>query len=212
MVETSNPTEPCDSRVRLEGVDQVKLHAVEPRFPCASTRHEYADPRCGRYFHSRSQNGVLKERIQSATVPPGDRRGGAGSNPPQTIDPVLQNVGGSALIAFTPGRNRGVLLFTQPRVPNLHVVLLFLLADTDVSHVSMRLLAEFLVRVGNRIWNRAFDGVVKRVRCGIQVVLILQKQVDRKARQPGLELVVQDQVGVKESRQEALVAVDIDVG
>src|SRR3982074_1514682 len=197
-------------RLRLEGVNQVKLQAVQPRLLRARSQ-EVGLGRIGE-LQLRRQRCVLKERIERATVPPGERRGGIVSNPPQTIEPVLQNVGRSALIAFTPGRNRGVLLFAQPRVPNLQVVLLFLLADTDVSHVSVRLLAEFGVLRGNRIWNRTFDGKVKWVSCGIQVVLILQKQVDWKARQPGLELVVQDQIGVKESRQEALVAVDIDVG
>src|ERR1019366_912700 len=47
-------------RVRLEGVDQVKLQAVEPRFLCAGTRHQHARPRFFRDGHARSQSGVLE--------------------------------------------------------------------------------------------------------------------------------------------------------
>src|SRR5208337_1774002 len=122
-------------RVRLEGVDQVKLQAVEPRFLCAGTRHQHARPRFFRDGHARSQNGVLEVRIQSAAVPPGERRGGVGSNPPQTVEAMLHNVGRRALIALTPGCNRCVLLFPLERISELDVALLFLLAKADVRHV-----------------------------------------------------------------------------
>jgi len=49
----------------------------------------------------------------------------------------------------------------------------------------------------NRIGNRSLDHVVEGVVCGVQAVLRLQKQIESKTRQPALELVVQDQVGIR---------------
>src|SRR5229473_6327948 len=214
-------------RVRSEGINQVKLQAVEPRFLCTGPRNQHARSRCRGNLHPGSQSGVLEVRIQSAAVPPGERRSGTGSNPPQTVDTVLQNVGGSALIAFSPGRNHRVLLIAEPRVSDLNVALLFLLADTDVSQVSVRLLAQVLsggclrgalsqeLVIESRTAVRV--GVVERVRGGVQVVLVFDQQVDGQPRPRSLELIVQNQVGVEKVREEVKTSdiasgVDGDVG
>src|ERR1700704_2816454 len=107
--------------MRLKGVDQVELQAIQPRFLRARSQEVWLG-RIGE-LQLWCQGCVLEERIERATVPQGERRGGIRSNPPQTIESVLHDVGRSALIAFTPGRNRGVLLFAQEGVPNLQVVL-----------------------------------------------------------------------------------------
>src|SRR5713101_6029325 len=84
----------------------------------------------------------------------------------------------------------------------------FLLADTDVSQVSVRLLAQVLSGgclrgalsqelVGERRAGIGV-GVVERMRRGVQVVLVFDQQVDGQPRPGSLELIVQNQVGVEE--------------
>src|SRR6266550_2168662 len=123
---------------------------------------------------------------------------------------MLQHVRRCPLITLAPGRNRRVLLFPLEGVSHLEVVLLLLLANTDVSQISMGLLAE------RRIWGgrgpHTRSGVVIRMSRGIEVVLIFQQQVDGQPGHPGLELVVEDQVGIKEARKEMRVAIGVDEG
>src|ERR1700686_2298475 len=122
---------------------------------------------------------------------------------------MLQHVCRCPLVAFTPGRDRRVLLFPLERVSHLEVVLLFLLAETDVSQVSMGLLAERRIRLGRGPHTRR--GVVIGMSRSVQVVFVFQQQVYGQTGPPGLELIVQDQVGIEEVREEMCIAVRIDV-
>src|SRR6202030_3668660 len=99
-------------------------------------------------------------------MPPGERRGGVRCNSPQTVNTMLQHVRRCPLIALTPGGNRRVLLFAQERVSKLDIVLLLLLAEADVSHVCVRLLAERRVWRGRRL--HPCGRVVIRMRGGVQ--------------------------------------------
>src|ERR1700730_18421049 len=108
-------------------------------------------------------------------MPPGDRRGGVSANSAQTVEAMLQHVRRRSLIALTPGRNRRVLLFAQERVSKLDIVLLLLLAEADVSHVGVPLLAERSVwrRSGLQTSGRVVIGMSR----GVEVVFVFKHQV-----------------------------------
>src|ERR1700674_3499824 len=202
MFETSNRTE-----VRLEGIDQVKLQAIEPRFALARSQVE----RLGRVadLQVRRQRCVLEEWIKRAAMPPGKRRSGVWSNAPQSVNTMLQHVCRCPLVTFTPRCDRRILLFPLERVSHLEVVLPLLLANAEVSEVSMRLLAERRIRLGRGSHTRS--GVVIRVSRSVQVVFVFQQQVYGQTGPPGLELVIQDQVGIEEVREEMCIGARLDV-
>src|SRR5207245_8642511 len=74
-------------RRKLETVNQVELQAVQPGVLAASGKN-------------RRQGGVLQVAIQSAANPPAKAGGYVGLHQPVGIEPVLQNVGCGAQVAF----------------------------------------------------------------------------------------------------------------
>ena len=77
-------------------------------------------------------------------MPPGKAGESIGTQLPQSINAVLKNVGGSALIAFYEGSNGGILFFTQPRISELHIILVLCLAKAEVGSVFFVLAAKVL--------------------------------------------------------------------
>ena len=98
------------SGIRLEAVDQIKLHTPEIRLGRARRR-------AGRY------DCMLQINVKGASKP--QSVGGSDVVPqlPGAEDPVLQDIRWSSLIALNKRCNRGVLLLPGPGVPELEVIL-----------------------------------------------------------------------------------------
>ena len=99
---------------------------------------------------------------------------------------VLDDVGSCALFTFGErGQNR-ILSRTPEPIAELQIILALELADTDFSEVRLVLRTD--------AGDYSSLGV-QRMGRRLQVVLVLQKQVQRETRQPGFELTVEDEVG-----------------
>src|SRR5689334_428241 len=144
-------------------------------------------------------------------MPPGESCHRVRAELPQSINTVLEDIGGCALVAFCKGCNRCILFLSQPRISKLNVIAVLKLAKTEVHQIGVRLLAE--IRGDRRFRGRAgydaiggdattlggeVEGVIRRV----EVVLILEDQVDRQTSPRRFELVIEDQVRVKEAGEE----------
>ena len=112
---------------------------------------------------------VLQVRVQSAAAPPGKAGERVGTQFPERVDAILQDVGGSALVAFNKRRDDGVLFFAVPGIAKLQVVLVLGLAQAEVKPVFLVLTAQ----AGNHV---ALG--VERMGRGIRIVEKLQQQVD----------------------------------
>src|ERR1700730_11492319 len=165
-----------------ERVDEVDLLTLERRF---------LGSRAGDGFRRRRRI-VLKVRVEGASKPHRVLRGGVFLQFPQSVEAVLQNVGGSPLVAFPERGNNCVLLDAPPGVADLYIIFVLDLAHAEVGTISLVLLAK----------SSGFSLCVQRSRSRVQVLLILQHQVYRQTRQAGLERIVQDEVGVQKVGQE----------
>src|SRR5271170_4260248 len=118
------------ARLRLEGVDQVELQAVQVRLllPCLGDG-------CNAAVVVEQCSVVFEIGVQNAPVPPGKAGESVGTQLPQSVETVLQNVGGRSLIAFDEGCNGGVLFFAIPGVTDLNVVLVLGLAYAGVDPI-----------------------------------------------------------------------------
>src|SRR6266550_985739 len=129
-------------KANLERVDPVKLKTVEP----------WLDLTCR---DAGRQAGIQQVAVQRATMPPGEASYRVGSYLPQRIDAMLQDVRRSPLIAFCEGGDHRILFLPQPRITELQVALVLLLADAEVHQVRVGLLAE--ARVYSRLRRCAGD-------------------------------------------------------
>src|ERR1700730_14206472 len=165
-----------------ERVDEVDLLTLENRFLGSRARDGFR--RRGRIVH--------QVRVERASKPHRVLRGGVFLQFPQSIEAILQNVGGSPLVAFPERGNNCVLLDPPPGVADLHIIFVLDLAHAEVGTISLVLLAK----------SSGFSLCVQRSRRRIQVLLILQHQVYRQTRQTRLERIVQDEIGVQKVGQE----------
>src|SRR5262249_31571355 len=140
-------------------VDQVKLQAIQARFSL-TRRHSYPG----------SYDGILKERIERAAVPPSKAGHGIGANLPECIETMLQDVRGRALIALIKRSEHRILLLACECIPELNIVLVLGLTQAYVHQVSMGLATQIGSDVAQRIQGMAG---------GIQVVFILQDGIKR---------------------------------
>src|SRR5713101_4605336 len=140
-----------------ERVDEVDLLTLERRFLGSRARDGFR----------RRRRIVLKVRVERASQPHRVLRGGVFLQFPQSVDAVLQNVGGSPLVAFTERGNNCVLLDAPPGVADLYIVFVLELAHAEVGTISLVLLAK----------SGGFSLCVQRSRSRVQVLLILQHQV-----------------------------------
>src|ERR1700682_2130509 len=95
-----------------ERVDEVDLLTLERRF--LGSR--------GRDGFRRRRRIVLKVRVERASKPHRVLRGGVFLQFPQSVEAVLQNVGGSPLVALTPRGNNCVLLDPPPGVADMQIL------------------------------------------------------------------------------------------
>src|SRR3984893_4094584 len=140
-----------------ERVDEVELLTLERQFLGSTT---------GDGFRLRRLI-VLKVRVERASKPHRVLRGGVFLQFPQSVDAILQNVGGSPLVAFTERGNNCVLLDAPPGVADLYIVLVLELAHAEVGTITLVLLAK----------SGGFSLGVQRSRSRVQVLLVLQHQV-----------------------------------
>src|SRR5580700_2465535 len=183
---------------RLEGVNQVELQAVQVRLLLSGL----SDGRNAAVVVEEG-NVVFQIGVQSASMPPGKAGQRIGPQFPESIDAVLQNVGGSSLIAFDERRDRGVLFFAVPGVTHLNVVLVLHLAYADIKAV-------FLVLAAESADDRTLG--IQRMIFGIEVVQELQQDVDRQTREASLDLVRKDEIRVVVARVKVGHPFGVDVG
>src|SRR5229473_1884516 len=172
----------------LERVNQIKLQTVQPGFDLTG-------------LESLHQRGILQVGVERPSVPPGKVGHRIGAQFIQRVETVLQNVGRRPLITLGKGSQHRILFLSQVSVSDLQIVLVFHLPHADIRQVDMRLLAQ----VGGQI-----PGEVNGMFLGRQVVFIFQQQVQRQAAQAGLNLVVEDEIGVEERRQKVRFATGIE--
>src|SRR5580704_5878959 len=128
---------PVRATWRLQGVNQVELQAVQVRLLLSGL----GDGRNAAVVVEEG-NVVFQIGVQSASMPPGKAGQRIGPQFPKSIDAVLQNVGGSSLIAFDERCDRGVLFFAVPGVAHLNVVFVLYLAYADIKPVFLVLAAQ----------------------------------------------------------------------
>src|SRR6202451_1626889 len=166
----------------LERVDQVELQAVQVRLLLSG----FGNGRKAVVVVEQS-SVVFQIRVENAPTPPGKAGEGVGTQLPQSVEAVLQNVGGSSLIAFNERRDGGVLFFAEPRVANLNIILVLHLAHAGVKPIFLVLAAQSLD-----------DGTlgVQRMIFRIEVIEELKQHVDRQTGKAGLDLVGENEIGV----------------
>src|SRR5579871_1146038 len=136
-------------------------------------------------------------------MPPREPCDGVAAQFPQSIYTVLKDVGWSPLVAFREGSQNCILFLPQPRVAKLHIVLLLQLAEAAIHAV--------LFVLTSQIGEHSTFGV-ERVRFRVEVVFKFKQQIEGQAGKAGLNLVIQDKVGIVVTRVEMKDAFGIHKG
>src|SRR5207248_10267178 len=108
-------------------IDLFKLEPVQPRYLLSCRGDRFV----------RQGSVGLQIGIGKATAPVGKAGERIGTQLPQCIDAMLQEVGRSALIAFAEGGDVRILLLPQPCISDLNIVLVLGLPDAEIGAVFL---------------------------------------------------------------------------